>query len=641
MDSCSLSFPSLYSLLPLLSSVVSSDDDGDVESDDHLPDAAHQFSVFKSKFDKTYATQEEHDYRFGVFKANLRLAKRNQVLDPTAVHGVTMFSYLTPSEFHDQYLCDVIGLFELPSDADKAPILPTNDLPMRDHGAVIGVKDQNALKANNKLGFIDGSIQPPKSTESPMYSLWVQVNSMLGAWLHNTLDASIRSTVPITDDVGDMWEDIRQRFSVGNRPRIHELTSQLTRLEGGDSVVDYYGKIRMIWDELACYSAPACTCSCKCGAKGALMKEREDQKVHQFLIGLDSSIHGTVRSQILMQEPLPSLNTAFSKALTEERHHSIVRQGDKKAEAVGFAVQSSARGHGATPTKEGDKSRFTGTCSHCKKVGHDKDNCFQLLGFPDWWYSENRAAARGGGKYTRGGKGNGRGRGNVANAVGQSSGSTSGQQIGAPDRNGVQLSDAQWHHLLGMLKPSQPNDATPTHDGKYKATQWIIDTGCSNHMTGNISLFESLYDVSPSPVGLPNGNHTTAIKEGKIVLSDGLILKDVLYVPDLNVNLISVSQLLATLNYFITVTDKLCIIQDRNSRTLIGAVNNVTEYIGLSPRSGFKLIKLLWLDSKNCGIVGLVILLEKWCLFCLLFLAIKLIVRAMIFVTLRNLVVFV
>ncbi|KAH7568282.1 hypothetical protein JRO89_XS07G0271200 [Xanthoceras sorbifolium] len=405
-----------------------------------------------------------------------------------------------------------------------------------------------------------------------MYSLWVQVNSMLGAWLHNTLDASIRSTVPITDDVGDMWEDIRQRFSVGNGPRIHELTSQLTRLEqGGDSVVDYYGKIRMIWDELACYSAPACTCSCKCGAKGALVKEREDQKVHQFLIGLDSSIHGTVRSQILMQEPLPPLNTAFSKALTEERHHSIVRQGDKKAEAVGFAVQSSARGHGATPTKEGDKSRFTGTCSHCKKVGHDKDNCFQLLGFPDWWYSENRAAARGGGKYTRGGRGNGRGRGNVANAVGQSSGSTSGQQIGAPDRNGVQLSDAQWHHLLGMLKPSQPNDATPTHDGKYKATQWIIDTGCSNHMTGNISLFESLYDVSPSPVGLPNGNHTTAIKEGKIVLSDGLILKDVLYVPDLNVNLISVSQLLATLNYFITVTDKLCIIQDRNSRTLIGA----------------------------------------------------------------------
>lgn len=49
---------------------------------------------------------------------------------------------------------------------------------------------RNAFKANNKLGFIDGSIHPPKSTESTMYSSWVQVNFMLGEWLRNTLDAS-------------------------------------------------------------------------------------------------------------------------------------------------------------------------------------------------------------------------------------------------------------------------------------------------------------------------------------------------------------------------------------------------------------------------------------------------------------------
>ncbi|MBA0828126.1 hypothetical protein Goarm_012843, partial [Gossypium armourianum] len=38
-------------------------------------------------------------YRLGVFKANLRRAKRYQLLDPSAVHGVTKFSDLTPSEF--------------------------------------------------------------------------------------------------------------------------------------------------------------------------------------------------------------------------------------------------------------------------------------------------------------------------------------------------------------------------------------------------------------------------------------------------------------------------------------------------------------------------------------------------------------
>ncbi|KAK0577415.1 hypothetical protein LWI29_032740 [Acer saccharum] len=161
MDRFSLSFLFLFSLLllssafassiaeldadePLIRQVVSSDDGAD---DHELLDADHHFSVFKSKFGKTYATQEEHDYRFGVFKANLRRAKRHQMLDPSAVHGVTKFSDLTSSEFRRQFL----GLnrkLRLPADAHKAPILPTNDLPTdfdwRDHGAVTGVKDQGS-----------------------------------------------------------------------------------------------------------------------------------------------------------------------------------------------------------------------------------------------------------------------------------------------------------------------------------------------------------------------------------------------------------------------------------------------------------------------------------------------------------------
>ncbi|KAM7256021.1 hypothetical protein ACFE04_011762 [Oxalis oulophora] len=123
---------------PLIRQVVSSEP----SVSDH-----HHFSVFKSKFGKTYDSESEHDYRFKVFTDNLRLAKRNQLLDPTAVHGVTKFSDLTPEEFQRLYL----GLnrrLSLPADADKAPILPTNDLPedfdWRDKGAVTEVKNQGS-----------------------------------------------------------------------------------------------------------------------------------------------------------------------------------------------------------------------------------------------------------------------------------------------------------------------------------------------------------------------------------------------------------------------------------------------------------------------------------------------------------------
>ncbi|CAN1255809.1 Cysteine protease RD19A [Linum perenne] len=123
--------------------------DGDAtdgSSENLLGAPEHHFNLFKQRFGKSYASQEEHDHRFTVFKANLRRAARNQRLDPSASHGVTRFSDLTPREFRKQFL----GLRKLglPNDANKAPILPTNNLPedfdWREKGAVAPVKNQGS-----------------------------------------------------------------------------------------------------------------------------------------------------------------------------------------------------------------------------------------------------------------------------------------------------------------------------------------------------------------------------------------------------------------------------------------------------------------------------------------------------------------
>eukprot|EP00268_Persea_americana_P003776 TRINITY_DN11154_c0_g1_i2.p1 TRINITY_DN11154_c0_g1~~TRINITY_DN11154_c0_g1_i2.p1 ORF type:complete len:365 (-),score=63.89 TRINITY_DN11154_c0_g1_i2:1020-2114(-) len=140
-------------LLSLVPTHYAEMDEGDllirqVVADDEnlLLNAEHHFTTFLQTFGKSYASREERNHRLSVFKSNLRRARRHQKLDPTAIHGVTQFSDLSPDEFRRKYL----GLrrVTLAADVNKAPILPTNDLPSdfdwREHGAVTPVKNQGS-----------------------------------------------------------------------------------------------------------------------------------------------------------------------------------------------------------------------------------------------------------------------------------------------------------------------------------------------------------------------------------------------------------------------------------------------------------------------------------------------------------------
>ncbi|KAL0741487.1 hypothetical protein Bca4012_083000 [Brassica carinata] len=124
----------------LIRQVVNGSEPKVLSSEDH-------FSLFKRRFGKVYGSLEEHRHRFAVFRSNLQRAMRHQKMDPSARHGVTQFSDLTPSEFRRMHL-GVRGGFKLPKDANQAPILPTEDLPKdfdwRDHGAVTPVKNQGS-----------------------------------------------------------------------------------------------------------------------------------------------------------------------------------------------------------------------------------------------------------------------------------------------------------------------------------------------------------------------------------------------------------------------------------------------------------------------------------------------------------------
>jgi hypothetical protein len=213
-----------------------------------------------------------------------------------------------------------------------------------------------SLRARRKWGFIEGTIETPDEN-SPEIEDWWTVQSMLVSWILNTVEADLRSTMSYAENARDLWLDIKERLSVVNGPRIQQLKLDLARCkQDGMLVVTYYGKLKLLWDELANYDQiPVCSCGrCKCDISSKLEKRREEERVHQFLMGLDDTIYGTVRSNLLATDPLPNLNRVYSTMIQEERVRTMTRTTEERREVMSLAVQTNGRA-----VKVKDK------CTHC------------------------------------------------------------------------------------------------------------------------------------------------------------------------------------------------------------------------------------------------------------------------------------
>ncbi|KMT11343.1 hypothetical protein BVRB_5g106760 [Beta vulgaris subsp. vulgaris] len=213
---------------------------------------------------------------------------------------------------------------------------------------------RNNLRAKNKLGFIDGTIVVPNAT-SPDLPQWGIVNSMLVAWIFNTLHVSVRSTIRFPDNVKSLWHDLRDRYSLGNGPRILELKNKIRDCRQlGRPVAVFFGELLQLQVELLSYrKLPVCTCSA----------------------ASETFCHA-------------SLNVAYAKIISDERKQLLSEiQEPPRADVVGFAAVSKS----APPA--GDER----VCSHCVRPGHLKEHCFQLYGFSDIRVGRGKGQ-RGGGR---------------------------------------------------------------------------------------------------------------------------------------------------------------------------------------------------------------------------------------------------
>nr|GMD95451.1 retrovirus-related Pol polyprotein from transposon TNT 1-94 [Ipomoea batatas] len=132
-----------------------------------------------------------------------------------------------------------------------------------------------ALRAKKKFDFTDGSIQQP-AEDSP--------------------------------DLEDWWQN-------------------------GELIANYFGRLKLLWDELNNLERlPVCTCGgCKCSLSTQWEKRKEEERVHQFLMGLDGEQYNTIRSNVLSQDLLPNLNRVYHMVVQDEQARTIVSTHDNRS----------------------------------------------------------------------------------------------------------------------------------------------------------------------------------------------------------------------------------------------------------------------------------------------------------------------
>uniref|UniRef100_A0A2N9E781 Retrotransposon Copia-like N-terminal domain-containing protein n=1 Tax=Fagus sylvatica TaxID=28930 RepID=A0A2N9E781_FAGSY len=273
-----------------------------------------------------------------------------------------------------------------------------------------------ALSAKNKLGFVNGSISQPIDPLDPLFDIWTRCNDLVLSWLTNCMSKEIYASVIYAVTAKEIWDELRDRYSDSDGPRVFHLKQAICSLKQDQLPVStYYTRLKALWDEFSNYRPiPNCTCgaNCTCGLYKILTDYQHKDYVLSFLMGLNESFL-QVRGQILLMQPLPPMNKVFFMIQQDEKQRGqgilplptvestalISRSDNAFIPNNAFLSNSStannpnaffSRMENGKQYQYGRKDKPT--CSHCGYKGHTAEKCYKLHGYPPGFHSKNRTA---------------------------------------------------------------------------------------------------------------------------------------------------------------------------------------------------------------------------------------------------------
>ncbi|KAK3020293.1 hypothetical protein RJ639_045791 [Escallonia herrerae] len=409
-----------------------------------------------------------------------------------------------------------------------------------------------ALQSKNKAGFVDGLIAKP-DVHSRDFQSWIQCNAVVKSWIVNSLSRELQTSAAHADTASEIWCDFDERFTQGIALRVYDLKRSIALLQQEKSAIStYYGKLKGVWNELHnLRPIPVCTC----GAGKKMQEMREEEKVFDFLMGLDDT-YKTVRSQILSIDPLPGLGRAYAVAAQEEKQQVVAAARVPTIEATTLLAKAPHMRQGGDQKidRRGENSgerRHGGLhCTQCNRSNHSRENCYEIIGYPPGW---RRPKPRGGNQpWLRASGGTtssaaiaqpfaatadasapfpnhspayqpwSRTAGDTAPAtrVSQQFVATFDESVSFPSFTPSEMQ--RLADLLGRQSgPTNGPSANMTSQNiSGKPDSWIIDTGATDHISCKLDTMSDAYtNPGVPPVQIPNGDTVPVHALGRDLLS--------------------------------------------------------------------------------------------------------------------------
>ncbi|XP_019262962.1 PREDICTED: uncharacterized protein LOC109240743 [Nicotiana attenuata] len=136
----------------------------------------------------------------------------------------------------------------------------------------------------------------------------------------NCVSPELLSGIVYSSNACDIWKDLKERFDKVDGSRIFQLHKEIAIVSQGTSTITtYYSKIRSLWAE---FDSLAPTPECECEKSREFVAFMRRQKHLQFLMGLNKT-YEQARGQILMMDPIPSVNKAYSMLIERESQRTM------------------------------------------------------------------------------------------------------------------------------------------------------------------------------------------------------------------------------------------------------------------------------------------------------------------------------